>query len=66
MEINWVAILILVSTTVLVLSYKKIKYLDAFIFFIPFNATVVFFTPDKTAVNLPFILFLFVFLSFFF
>ena len=65
MEVNWGVILILVSTTILVLVYKKIKYLDAFVFFIPFNATVVFFTPDKTAINLPFILFLFAFLSFF-
>jgi hypothetical protein len=66
MEINWIAILILITTTVLVLTYKKIKFLDAFIFFIPFNATVVFFTPDKTAVNLPFILFLFAFIYFVF
>ncbi len=66
MEVNWGAILIVISTTILVLAYKKIKYLDAFIFFIPFNATVVFFTPDKTAINLPFILFLFAFLSFLF
>ncbi len=65
MVINWFAIFILVSITVLVITQKKIRYLDAFVFFIPFNATVVFFTPDKTAINLPFILFFFASISFF-
>lgn len=65
MEINWFALFILICITVLVVQYKKMKYLDAFIFFIPFNATVVFFTPDKTAINLPFILFFLALFSFF-
>lgn len=65
MEVNWVAIFIIICITVLVVNYKKVKYIDAFVFFIPFNATVVFFTPDKTAVNLPFLLFFFAAIAFF-
>lgn len=65
MEVNWIAILILVCTTILVIAYKNVKYLDAFIFFTPFNATVVFFTPDRTAVNLPFVLFFLAAIAFF-
>ena len=65
MVINWFTIFILLCITVLVITKKKIRYLDAFVFFIPFNATVIFFTPDKTAINLPFILFFFASISFF-
>jgi hypothetical protein len=65
MEINWFIVFILIGITVIVLTYKKVKFIDAFIFFIPFNATVVFFTPDKTAVNLPFTLFFFSTIAFF-
>jgi hypothetical protein len=65
MEVNWLTIFIIICVTVLVITYKKIKYIDAFIFFIPFNATVVFFTPDKTAVNLPFVFFFFAAIAFF-
>jgi hypothetical protein len=65
MEINWFVLCILIGVTTLVLAYKKVKFIDAFIFFIPFNATVVFYTPDKTAINLPFTLFFLAVISFF-
>ena len=57
MAVNWIAILILIGITIVVIQKEKFKYIDAFIFFIPFNATVVFFTQNNTAVNLPFVLF---------
>ena len=66
MEINWVAFFIVLVISFLVILKKDFKYLDAFVFFIPFNATVVFFTPDKTAVNLPFTLFFLAVLAYFF
>ena len=59
MSINWFVFFVLIIVTFFVLYKKDFRFIDAFIFFIPFNATVVFFTPDKTAINLPFaILFL--------
>lgn len=66
MILNWFSIFILISITILVLSYKKVRFIDAFVFFIPFNATVVFFTPGGTAINLPFTIFFLASISFFF
>ena len=57
MSINWFVFIVLLVITFIVLFKKDFRYIDAFVFFIPFNATVVFFTPDETAINLPFVLF---------
>lgn len=65
MIINWFVFFILIIVISLVLYKKDFRFIDAFVFFIPFNATVVFFTPDNTAVNLPFILFFFASISYF-
>ena len=65
MSINWFVVLILILISLGVLLRRNFKYIDAFIFFIPFNATVVFFTPDNTPINLPFILFFFASISYF-
>tara|TARA_R110002073_G_scaffold279026_1_gene443069 strand:+ start:346180 stop:347517 length:1338 start_codon:yes stop_codon:yes gene_type:complete len=64
MNINWFILFILIITTFFVIYKKEFKYIDAFVFFIPFNATVLFFTPDNTAVNLPFVLFFLATVSF--
>lgn len=66
MEINWFAFFIVVIISFSVMLKKDFTYLDAFVFFIPFNATVVFFTPDGTAINLPFTLFFLAALAYFF
>lgn len=65
MSINWFIFFILILISFGVLFKRNFKYIDAFIFFVPFNATVVFFTPDNTPINLPFILFFLASISFF-
>ncbi|QCX37007.1 hypothetical protein FF125_00615 [Aureibaculum algae] len=65
MNINWFVFIIIVVITFIVIFKKEFKYIDAFVFFIPFNATVVFSTHDSTAINLPFILFVFAAISYF-
>lgn len=65
MEFNWFAIFILICITIYILYDKTFRYIDAFVFFITFNATAVFFTPSGTAINLPFTLFFFAAISFF-
>jgi hypothetical protein len=64
MIFNGFTIFILVSITILILYFKKFRFIDAFVFFIPFNATVVFFTAEGTAINLPFMLFILASISF--
>lgn len=65
MEFNWFAIFILICITIFVLYDRTFRYIDAFVFFIPFNATVVFFTTSGTAINLPFTLFFLATIAFF-
>ena len=65
MSINWFIFFILILISFGVLLRRNFKYLDAFIFFMPFNATVVFFTSDDTPINLPFILFFLASISYF-
>ncbi len=57
MEINWFILIVLVFISFFVIIKKSFRYIDAFVLFIPFNATAVFFTTDHTAVNLPLTLF---------
>lgn len=65
MEINWFIVFMLTCISFLVMQIKKFRYIDAFLFFIPFNATVVLFLPNGTALNLPFCLFILSSISFF-
>lgn len=65
MNINWFVFFVLITITFLVLYKKDFRFIDAFVFFIPFNATVVFFTPDETAITLPFALFFLASISYF-
>lgn len=65
MIINWFIVFVLIAISILVLYFKKFRFIDSFVFFITFNATVVFFTPGGTAVNLPFSLFFLSTISFF-
>ena len=65
MSINWFVFIVLLIITFLVIYKKDFRFIDAFVFFIPFNATVIFFTPDKTAINLPFVLFFLASIAFF-
>ena len=65
MSVNWSVFFILIIVTFYVFYKKNFRFIDAFVFFIPFNATVVFFTPDNTAINLPFILFFLASISYF-
>lgn len=64
MIFNEFVIFILIVITILVLYYKKFRFVDAFVFFIPFSATVVMFTTGGTAINLPFTLFFLASISF--
>lgn len=64
MIFNWFSIFILIILTISVLNYKNVRFIDAFVFFIPFNATVVFFTTGGTAINLPFSIFFLASISF--
>lgn len=64
MTINWYGIVFLFFITFIVLIKKSFRFLDAFILFIAFSSTAIFFVDDETAVNLPFTLFFLAFLAF--
>ncbi len=54
MEINWFGLIFLVLISIIVGLKKSFRFVDAFVLIIPFNATVVFFVDESTAINLPF------------
>lgn len=64
MIINWYGIIILFFISFFVLIKRSFRYIDAFILFITFNSTAVFFVDNETAVSLPFILFFLSFMAF--
>ena len=57
MEINWIGFILLILISIGVGLKKSFRFIDAFVFVISFNSTVVFFIDDNTAINLPFALF---------
>lgn len=61
MEVNWYGISLLIIISFLVLIKRSFRFIDAFVLFISFNSTAIFFVDDETAISLPFSLF---FLSF--
>lgn len=63
MDINWFGFSLLLIITIWVAYKKSFRFIDAFILFLPFNSTAIFFIGD-TPVNLPFTLFFFAFISY--
>jgi len=56
MEINWIGFIFLILIAIGVGLKKSFRFIDAFVLVISFNATVVFFVDNSTAINLPFAL----------
>lgn len=63
MEINWYGSFFILLSILIVINFRKIRFIDLFVFCIPFNSTAVFFV-GGTALSLPLILFFFSFFSF--
>ncbi len=63
MEINWYGLSLILISIVLVVIFRKIRFIDLFVFFIPFNSTTVI-SLSGVPVNLPLVLFLFSFISY--
>lgn len=62
MEINWYGSSIIIMSIIIVVIFKKIRFIDLFVFFIAFNSTTVI-TIAGVPVNLPLVLFLLSFFS---
>jgi len=65
MEINWYGSFFVILSIFLVAIYRRIRFVDLFIFFVPFNSTAVFFIAE-TPFSLPLLLFFLAFFSFIF
>lgn len=64
MEVNYYGFSLLILGILLVAIIKKLRFVDLYIFFIPFTSTAVIFAGDS-AVNLPLFLFFLAFFSYF-
>ncbi|TXE08458.1 hypothetical protein ES711_08095 [Gelidibacter salicanalis] len=63
MDINWYGFSLVICSLIWVGLYKKVRFVELFVFFIPFNSTAVLYIKG-TPVSLPLVLFCFAFSSF--